>query len=217
MVVIPNGVEVAKFADSSPDPAYAERFPEGWFHIGTVGRFHEVKNHAMLLEAARMARERGLQWRVHFAGDGELRAEHEAFVRQHDLADHVVFHGNLSHVERFYPWLDLFALTSRSEGHPNALLEAIASGIPAVSTPVGDVPHYIRDGQNGFIVPQNDAQALFTIIQRAAADRDRLRRIAAAGQSDTRANYDLDVMIGRYADLYRELAGVPTAAIARNR
>ena len=214
MVVIPNGVDFGRFDGRSPEPELRSRFPADWFHVGTVGRFHEVKNHAMLLETARLAKERNLRWRFHFAGDGGLRARYEEFVAKHELADHVAFHGNLGSVERFYPLLDLFALTSVSEGHPNALLEALASGVASVSTPVGDVPHFIRDGENGLIVPQGDPAALFAIVERAAADKSALGRIARRGHDDAKAIFDLDVMIDSYASLYREMTGRPATADA---
>ena len=208
MTVIPNGVEFEIFDGNTLSADLVDHFPDDWFHVGTVGRFHEVKNHAMLLEAARIARERGRRWRFHFAGDGGLRTRHEAFIAEHGLEDHVRLHGNRPDIERFYPGLDLFALTSVTEGHPNALLEALASGVASVSTPVGDVPQFIRDGENGWIVGQDDAEGLCEIIERASTDRPALDALAARGHADARVTFDLGVMMENYANLYRELAGL---------
>ncbi|MEM8883293.1 MAG: glycosyltransferase [Planctomycetota bacterium] len=208
MRVISNGVDFDRFREVAVDDELRRAFPADWFHVGTAGRFHEVKNHRLLLELARRAKAENRKWRVHFAGDGELRGEYEAFVRAHGLEEHVHFHGLLRRVEQFYPCLDLFVLSSWSEGHPNALLEALASGVSSVSTPVGDVPEFIRDGENGLLVDQRDAEGLFTRIDALERDRDELARLARTGHEDARARYDLSTMVRNYLAMYRELAGV---------
>jgi len=210
MCVIPNGVDFDRFAAVVPDPEVAEKFDPDFFHIGTAGRFHDVKNHRVMLEAALYARAQGRRWKFHFAGDGDLRGEYERYVTEAGLKDYVVFHSTLRRIESFYAKLDLFALTSRSEGHPNALLEALAARVPVVSTPVGDVGEFLRDGETGFLFPQSDSAALCRVIERACADREALATVAAAGHAAGCATYRIDTMMESYASLYRELAAVPS-------
>lgn len=176
IVVVPNGIDAGLFA---PDPlgavAVRERLGIGGGEplVLAVGRLHRVKGHDVLIDAfARLP----ARMRLAIVGDGALRADLERQIRARGLASRVTLVGDVSQEQlpAWYTAADLFCLPSRGEGHPNALVEALACGTPAVASAVGAVPEVIRPSC-GLVVPAGDPAALALAIQGAiAAKRDGL-------------------------------------------
>jgi glycosyltransferase involved in cell wall biosynthesis len=118
-----------------------------------------------------------------------------------------------------YADLDVVALTSRNEGSPVALIEALATGRPVVSTAVGGVPEVVIDGQTGLTVPANDAARLAEAIVDLLQDQDLATRLGQAGRRHVYPRYDSSRLIDDVRDLYtRELAArgrlLPSGAAA---
>ncbi|MFQ5845203.1 MAG: glycosyltransferase family 4 protein, partial [Planctomycetota bacterium] len=153
------------------------------------------------------ARAEGLPLRVHLAGDGELRGEYERFIRGHGLEDGVRLHGTVRRIDAFYRALDLFVLTSHREGHPNTVLEALAAGVAVACTPVGDLPGFLRHGENGFLFPDGDLEGLWRIVRDRRSDAGIFRRVAERGRREARERFDLSVMVEAYTRLYEEGVG----------
>lgn len=128
----------------------------------SVGRFSPEKAHAGLLRAAAALQRRtgAPAFRLVMVGNGPERERLKALCRELELTDLVVFAGTTADVSVYYSLADVFVLPSRSEGSPNALLEAMASGTPVVATAVGGVPEIVRSGDNGLLVPANDVNAM---------------------------------------------------------
>ncbi|MFQ5693463.1 MAG: glycosyltransferase family 4 protein, partial [Nitrospinota bacterium] len=158
--VIPSGIPLDDFY---PDPQRRRRtrerlgIPEGVPAVGTVGRLTTVKDQKTLLDAADRLRSRFPNLAVFLIGDGELRGPLESQARRLGLQDTVRFLGWRSDVPDLMNALDLFVLCSRNEGMGRALVEAMASGLPAVATDVGGLPDLIRSGVNGRLIPVVDA------------------------------------------------------------
>lgn len=130
--------------------------------IVAVGRLDENKNHAMLIHAfAKIADEYPLM-RLVIYGEGELRTKLEALVGEKGLSERVEMPGSVGDVADRICRAKIFALTSNTEGMPNSLIEAMALGIPVVSTdcPCGGPAELVEDGVNGLLVPVGDAFAL---------------------------------------------------------
>lgn len=159
-VILPNAI--------NPDfvrPRYeGERRKE----IVSVGRLDANKNQAMLLKALAKARAKGrehpeiLNYSVHFYGDGPLREALEQLAAELGLSESAVFHGNVSDVRSRIEKSRIYVLTSKEEGMPNALLEAMSAGLACISAdcPCGGPRDLIQDGKNGFLVPVDDSDAL---------------------------------------------------------
>jgi len=197
-------VDFDRFGASGPSlgDAEPERFPAELTHVGTAGSLRDVKNHWMLLEAARHIKARNLPARVHIAGEGPLREPFERFIAEHGLSAQVVLHGSVEDMPAFYRALDLFALTSSSEGHPNALLEALACRLPCITTPVGDMAQFIRHDDNGWLVDHDDSESLTDIVARCIESPTDAGRIRAQGHADARARYSIEAMVEAYSKLY---------------
>jgi len=132
---------------------------DGTLLIGIVGRLVPIKNHRMFFQAAKQFVEQnpGLQVQFMVVGDGELRGELQAYCRQLELADLVIFCGWVKDVHLVYADLDILALTSLNEGTPVSIIEAMASSVPVIATDAGGVLDLLGspDGipsPDGFIV-----------------------------------------------------------------
>lgn len=206
--VVLNGIDVDRYAAAAADRAAAREragVPAAARVVGSVGRLNEVKRQDLLLRAvARLGPAAADAW-VLLVGDGPERGRLEALAGELGLAARTRFAGYQARPELFLPAMDVFALTSRLEGLPLALLEAWAAGLPAVATAVGGVPAVVADGQNGLLVPSGDEPAVAAAVGRLLADRALAATLAAAGQAVVRERYSLDRMAAEYEARYRRL------------
>jgi glycosyltransferase involved in cell wall biosynthesis len=176
--------------------------------IGIVARLVPIKAHELFFEAAAHVLKAIPEARFVVVGDGERRAELEALVDHLGLRASVVFLGWRRPMLGVYADLDVVALTSRNEGSPVALIEAMASARPVISTEVGGVPDVVVDGVTGLTVASGDATAMGEGILRLLRDRELAGRLAAAGQRHVYPRYDSSRLVNDVRSLYlRELAG----------
>lgn len=212
-VVVPLGFELAPFLAVPPrDPTTPHPFrqelgiPHDANVIGIVGRLTAVKNHRVFLAAAsRLPRRTRKPLHFVVVGDGELRADLEAFARERGLGDLVHFAGWRKDLAPVYRELDVVALTSLNEGTPVSLIEAMASGRAVVSTAVGGVPDVVKDGETGLLVDPS-REDLFAVAMGRLAEDDELRnRLAAAGRTDATKRFGVDRLLDDLDALYRSI------------
>jgi glycosyltransferase involved in cell wall biosynthesis len=187
--------------------------------IGIVARLVPIKAHEVFFEAATHVLHAVPESRFVVVGDGERRAELEILVDRMGLRQAVRFLGWRRPMLDVYADLDVVALTSRNEGSPVALIEAMASARPVISTEVGGVPDVVVDGVTGLTVPSGDAHALGEGILRLLRDRELADRFAAAGRRHVYPRYDSSRLVNDVRNLYvRELAGrrrpVPSVGVS---
>jgi glycosyltransferase involved in cell wall biosynthesis len=174
--------------------------------IGTVGNLTTKKDHETLLRAVALAREEVPAIRLVLIGSGPLDAETRRRVAALGLADSVIMAGSREDVPDLLPGFDVFALSSRFEGLPIALLEAMATGLACVATTVGGIPEVVTDGRDGMLVAPGDPAGLAAALVALLADprrREELGRNAAnrAGQ------FDLTAAVRRIERVYDEALG----------
>jgi glycosyltransferase involved in cell wall biosynthesis len=207
--VVPNGIDTA-VADGLPTPAEAKAaigLPPDAVVVGTVGRLNEVKRQDRLLRAAAELRPRFPTLRLVIVGDGPERSHLETLAGELGLADITTFAGFQPKPELYLRAMDVFALTSRSEGFPVSILEAWAVGVPVVCTAVGGIPDVVADGETGLLVPQEDVAGLTTALARPLADREFAAKLSAAGAEAVRRKYSLTSVAAEYERTYRQLGG----------
>ena len=172
----------------------------------SVGRFSPEKAHANLLRAvAALRRRAGVPaFRLVMVGDGPERERLKALCRELELTDLVVFAGTTTDVPVYYSLGDVFVLPSRSEGSPNALLEAMASGTAVVATAVGGVPEVVGSGDNGLLVPANDVNALAGGIAELLSNQELRRRIGRSGRDWVALHHSRQAYVKSVLDLYRD-------------
>jgi glycosyltransferase involved in cell wall biosynthesis len=180
--------------------------PAGALVMLSVGRFSTEKAHSDLLRAAQCVQEGGAPpFRLVLVGDGPERGRLEALRRESPAADLIVFAGTTKDVSLYYEMADLFVLPSLSEGSPNALLEAMAAGLPVVATSVGGVPEIVRPGENGLLVPARNVDGLAEAISRMLADRGLRERLGRSGRDWAVARHSPQRHFESILAIYREL------------
>jgi glycosyltransferase involved in cell wall biosynthesis len=196
--VIPNGIRVERFMRRPAAPGSA--WPR--IRFGTVGRLVQAKGHATLIDAFQRLRERLPTAVLQIAGGGPLRGELQEQVARLGLEECVTLAGACSDVAGFLSELDIFVFSSRNEGLPMAILEAMAAGLPIVSTRVGGVPEVVPEGEVGWFCPADDAASLAAAMYTAAVSPD----LAQRGQRATRLaleRYTTAAMNRNYETVYR--------------
>jgi glycosyltransferase involved in cell wall biosynthesis len=175
--------------------------------IGIVARLVPIKAHEVFLQAARQVRQHLPNARFLVVGDGERRAELQALVQHLGLDTAVRFLGWRSDLPRVYADLDVVALSSRNEGSPVALIEALAAARPVVSTAVGGVSEVVIDGATGLTVPPDEPGQLAAAIQRLLSRRDLAEQLGTTGRRHVYPRYDSSRLVEDVRALYlRELA-----------
>jgi glycosyltransferase involved in cell wall biosynthesis len=191
---IPNGIDLARFAPA----ATGERRGAAETVIGTVAALRPEKNMARLLRA--VAPLPGC--RLVIAGDGPERAALTDLAAALGMADRVTFAGYRQDTPDLYARFDVFALSSDTEQMPLSVIEAMASGLPVVSTDVGDVRLMVGAANAPFVTAPDDA-ALGAALAALAADPGLRRRLGAANLAKARAEYDQAAMFAAHAALWR--------------
>jgi glycosyltransferase involved in cell wall biosynthesis len=138
-------------------------------------------------------------------GEGPEEEGLRALAGQLGLAAHVTLAGVCRDVPRALAALDIFALSSRSEGMSNAILEAMAAGLPVVATDVGGNPECVVDGATGFIVPSGDDESMAERLGLLVGRPEDAVAMGAAGRARAEALFDVEAMVRRTMELYDAL------------
>lgn len=211
LLVIRNAARLEAFRD--PDPADRQRlrdlFPNCTSDqpiICAAGRLSPEKGFDILIQAAGLVRDAGVDVRLAIFGEGGERASLEAKIRSLQLTDRVILSGFRTDLDRLIPWADVMVLSSYTEGLPNVALEASAAGVPVVATAVGGNPEVVRDSQTGFLVPAGDPLALAERIRMFLEDAELRQRMAQAAKALMEAEFSFGAQASAYHRLFTELA-----------
>jgi len=213
VVRIANGVPVRRYArppERGAIPGFERR--HGEVVIGTVAGLRRVKNLPRLVRAfAAMANREA---RLVIVGSGPESEAIAAEARARGVGERLLMPGFLADPARWVGHFDIFALSSDSEQFPISLVEAMAAGLPAVATAVGDVPGMVADDNRPLIVEPGDEQAFAAALDSLSERPDLRSAIGRANREKAAAEYDEEAMIARYARLYGEAIGRPDAFAA---
>lgn len=175
--------------------------------FGTVSRLDSVKNQHMMISAFRLFLNRGGDGRLLIVGDGPERVSLEEQVRKLDLTSDVVFTGFIDSPEAYLGAMDVFLLSSFTEGTSMTLLEAMSLGIPQIVTNVGGNPEIVKDGETGVLLESDDVDAMCSAMLELSADSQRRSEFGKASIEHFMANFSLEMMIDRYLGIYRQTVG----------
>jgi len=206
--VIPNGINTDFFnTNIETRDAFRRKYNirEDDMLVGTIGRLSKEKDQIMFLEALEPLMRDEARLKIIIVGSGPKEMELKEFVTAKGLSDRVVFTGIIKDVGPVYMALDVFVLSSLTEGVPLTVLEAMASGLPVVATKVGGIPQMIEDGRNGLLIEPRNREALREKIGQLLKDPSRRKSLGASGQAFVRENYSLESMCEAYKKVYDEV------------
>jgi colanic acid/amylovoran biosynthesis glycosyltransferase len=211
--VVHCGVPIRQFAYRAPAAHPTRRL------VLAVGRLDPIKGFEHLVEACGLLQRRGVDFECCIVGDGPLRASLQAQAARLHLDAQLRFAGVLpqAQVQQLLGDAAVFALpcvvtsTGDRDGIPVALMEAMAQGVPVVSTQVSGIPELVEDAVTGRVVPPGDAAALADAIGAQLADREAAQRLALAARARVEAAFDIDTEAARLLAHFRAAARKPAA------
>ena len=210
LVTVPNGIDRAALMARVSTQALSRQvlgLAQSDFVVGAIGRFEKIKSYDVLVHSVvRLCElvppEQRNSIKLCLVGDGSERAALERLVRQLGLEHHVVFTGYRLDAFNFYPLFDCFALSSQSEGLSIALLEALALGLPVISTNLELQHDAIVPGVNGLLIPVNDvelyAQGLLALYEKQIKKSDDFSPLS-------HFSFSIDVVTSAYRLMYQQL------------
>ena len=203
------GIPVEDFSSLPPKAKAREKLGVGEdvLVVGAVGRMVPIKNHALLVDAFGRLPERigGRRVELLLVGKGDCLPGIEKQIEERGVAARVRFHPWLEDLRWAYGAMDVMALTSRNEGMPIALIEAMAAGVPVVSTAVGGVVDLVKDGETGVLVPGQDPAAFAAALENLLTDSESRARLAQSARDFVRAHHRVENLVQDTLDLYRDL------------
>lgn len=205
--VIYHGIEadrVRRGADSRRSARAQLGFAPEDFVLGTVGNLTPKKDHRTMFEAVARLAPRYEHLRLVVIGDGPLRRELESTAESLGVSDRVRFTGSRPDVPDLLPGLDAFVLSSRFEGFPIALVEAMATGLACVATTVGGTPELVTDGENGLLVRAGAPALLAQAISKLLEDPELRSSLGDHAARET-LKYGMDRAVERLQCLYAEV------------
>ncbi len=199
---IANGIDIAayqKTPDSNAFPGLVKQ--QGDVAVGTIAGLRAVKN---LPRLVRLVAAAGPNVRLAIAGEGPDRAAIVAEAERLGISDRLVMPGFLKNPASYVGLFDIFALSSDSEQYPISLVEAMAAGLPAVCTDVGDVRNIVAEPNRPFIIAKDDEAGFAAALSRLVDDAALRRDIGAANRALAIAEYGDEQMFARYRQLYAD-------------
>ncbi len=183
------------------NPVHGKFYQQQWTEaetpvLITAGRLQPQKNHRLLIEAFAAVAEEFPSARLRIFGEGELLPELQAAAAAAGVAERVEFPGNVPDIERRYATATAFVLSSDFEGMPNALMEAMAVGVPVISTdcPCGG-PHYlIQNNTEGLLVPCGNVRDMADALRRVLGDQETRRRMSIAARARAEQFHEQKIM-----------------------
>lgn len=207
ILIIPYGVNLEKF---KPEPVSLNMqdlgFRQNDIIIGQVARLNEQKGHTYLINAAPIILEKHPQAKFVLVGDGPFRQRLEQQVLQKGLHNSFVFLGFRQDVHELLRIFDIFVLPSLYEGLPNVVLEAMATGLPVVATPVDGTKEAVIDRETGFLVPVGDVEKLADRIDQLVGNKKLKREMGNAGRLRVEKYFSLKSQISKFESLYEQYA-----------
>lgn len=178
---------------------------ESMWAVVCVGRLEPIKRHVDAIKALAILKQQGRNVRLFIIGDGRLRHNLEDIARTSNLEHDVVFLGQRDDVQRLLPAFDLFALPSQGEGFCNALIEAMATGMPCIATRVGGNAEAIEHEKSGLLIPPKSPEHLANAIIRVMDSSEFKESLGREAKQRAEDRFNMDIMLHDMASHYERL------------
>ena len=202
---VPTGIDAGRFRPGNAASARAALgLPVEGMLVGIVATLRDWKGHEYLIEALAGLKEANLV----IVGDGPRRQILENFVDAQNMRARTTFAGDQADVVPWLHALDIFVLPSfANEGVPQALIQAMLTGLPCVTTHAGSIAELARHEETALVVPVKDAAALRAALERLLKDSELRKTLGAAARAHCAANYSYQGMLDRMEAIYRQVSG----------
>ena len=202
--VLYNGIDSEKINSFSHRDEIRKTFGvyESQLVIGTVGRLATVKDHETLIRCFKLIYEVFSQSKLVIVGEGPEKNKLRSLVTELGLSDKVLFTGERRDVPALLSGMDIFVLSSISEGTSITLLEAMAAGIPVVATSVGGNKEVIENGVTGLLIPPKDPEMMAEAIHTLFSDKMMAQSFSAAGKKMVAEKFSIKNMVRTLENLY---------------
>jgi glycosyltransferase involved in cell wall biosynthesis len=206
LVTIYNGIDINQFNQGSTIH-YREELgiDKNAFVIGTIGRLEPIKNQEALITSFSRIKKDVPNSILFIVGDGSMRNSLEKTAANLGLTSSIKFLGLRRDIPMLLKAMDVFVLSSYSEGLSLALLEAMASGIPVIASEVGGNPNIVTNGNTGILFDLNKPDELTNSLKQLSRDPSLRKSISANALALVNSKYSLEKMIKRYENIYREI------------
>jgi len=201
------GIDLAPYLNGKLHRGFLRRelgCPGDWRLVGIIGRLAEIKNHEMFLRVAQRTLQATRQVGFVVIGGGPREALLRSMAQDLGIASHVFFLQFRDDLPRLYPDLDVVVLTSRNEGTPVSLIEAMAAGKAVLSTRVGGVADLVADGEAGILVDANDEEGMAWALVRLLADDNLRQRLGQRGRAQVYPRYEVHTLAAHIHRTYQE-------------
>ncbi|MGD9787002.1 MAG: glycosyltransferase [Sulfuricellaceae bacterium] len=210
---IPTGIDFSNFSPSLSRPSVRQALGIGDndFLVLMVGILRSVKRHEIAMQAFQRFLERQPNAWLVLAGEGPMREGLGKLAAQLGIADRIKFLGHREDIPDLLAAADILLLTSRSEGVPQAVTQALGLGVPVIATAVGGVPELIIHEKTGLLVPPENPKAAAEALSRLANDPAFAARLGEAGRRHALDHFSLDTMLDKTESLFHTLLAEKTA------
>ena len=202
---IPNGIPVKEYEEPDIDRAEwrrCEGIDQDAFVFVNVGRLCKHKNQQLLIRAFAETVNRGKNAVLLIAGDGDCLGRLKKTAKEHSVSEKIYFLGVRNDVKELLGAADVFVLSSELEGNPLCVMEAMAAGLPVISTEVGGVSQLIEDGRSGMLVKKGDLRALSDAMRTLMTDNFLRARIKDYSRKRALEKFDSCIMARSYEKLF---------------
>ncbi len=204
-MVIKNGLDINAFLKNDKKRLnFRKRFNIGENEtvIGTAARLSKEKNQQMLIRALEKLLANSNNIKLLIAGTGEQRDKLQGMLEQRGLTHAVVFTGFIQDMTEFYSGIDIFVLSSNTEGIPMVILEAMASGVVVVATKVGGIPEIVIDNKTGLLVEAGDVVGLADVVKKLIDNRKIWDRLTVNALEFIKKHFSIELMMQHYYNMY---------------
>ena len=195
---VPNGLDAGQYSPRNHSDS-------GFVRVIGVGNLYPHKRWDRLVYTiADVTRAMpAASFEVLIVGEGGARARLAALIAETGMESKVRLMGRRFDVPELLSESDIFVLTSETEGTPNAIMEAMAAGLPVVTSDAGDAPRLVADGETGFVADRNDVQGFVAALVKLIADAGLRARMGTAGRKRAETEFSLELLAQRTIDAYR--------------
>ena len=206
--VLPNGIDIDVFKPQQSDRVGTRKelgIKDGQILMGAIGNLYPIKGHSYLLDAASLVCKKHPGAVFMIAGRGGLEGDLKAQAKNLGIENNVLFLGFREDVHRLLQAMDVFTMSSLSEGLPVSILEAMASRTPIVATDVGGISEVIMQGKTGYLVQSQSADSLAEGLVKCISEQKLTDEIIERAYELVVSKHSLLSMLSEYEKLYKRL------------